>query len=231
MADVLTITQPCALDLECPEGVEPPDESSFELARYLFSVRGKSVLDLGSGTGLLGIAAAKLGARQVVATDLSPEAVECTRRNASRNSATIEVRQGHLFEPVSDRKFDLIVTRLPQLPAPPGATGPRFAGPDGLANLEAVLTQGLGRLEEGGQVLTLVHSLAHTKRFEAMLSERFRFRALPQSRRLLKPEDLERVGPGLFDFIRERASRGLAEIEEEAGTFTYVVRYYLAIRR
>ena len=46
----------------------------------LFS--GKSVLDIGSGSGIIGLYAATLGARTVVATDVDPAAVEATRRNA-----------------------------------------------------------------------------------------------------------------------------------------------------
>jgi release factor glutamine methyltransferase len=231
MADVLTITQPCALDLECPDGVQAPADSSFELARYLFSVRGKSVLDLGCGTGLFAIAAAKLGAREVWASDLSPAAVECTRRNARRNSADITVREGHLFDPIEGRKFDLIVFNPPQTPAPPGTNGPKFAGPDGLIYHLPILAQCLNHLEEGGQILTLVISLADTKRFESALSETFRFRSLPKTRRDFTREEYDAYHPGLFEYLLDRRARGLAEIEEENGRFFFWVRYYLAIRR
>lgn len=231
MADVLTITQPCALDLECPDGVHPPGESSLELARYLFSVRGKSVLDLGCGTGLFAIAAAKLGAREVWATDVDPAAVECARRNAERNRASITVCAGDLFDPVRGRKFDLVVSNPPQTPAPPGARGPKFAGPDGLLYLDPILNQSLKVLEEGGQILTLLISLADTKRFEAMLAESFRFRALPRSRREFTREEYDGYHPGLFDFLQERRRKGLAEFEEEGGRYFFWVRYYMAIRR
>ena len=166
MPDVLTITQPCALDLDCPEGVARPGDSTLELARYLFSVRGKSVLDLGCGTGILGIAASKLGAREVWATDVSPAAVDCTRRNAQRNRAPLTAKAGDLFDAVRGQMFDLIVTTPPQLPSPPGARGPAFAGSDGLLFFDTILLQALKYLEEGGQVLTHLSSLADTRRFE-----------------------------------------------------------------
>ncbi len=231
MADVLTITQPCALDLECPEGVARPTECSLELARYLFSVRGKSVLDLGCGTGLFAIAASKLGAREVWATDVSPAAVECTRRNAQRNHAALTAKAGDLFDPVRGQLFDLIATSPPQLPAPPGARGPAFAGPDGLQLFDTILLQALKYLEEGGQVLTHLSSLADTKRFEGLLSESFRFRALPRSRREFTREDYDGLHAGLFDFLLERRRKGLAEFEEEGGKFFHWVRFYMAIRR
>jgi len=49
------------LELEIPEGVHPPPESSIDLARLLDVKPGESVLDLGCGSGILSIAAVKLG--------------------------------------------------------------------------------------------------------------------------------------------------------------------------
>ena len=46
---------------------------------------GEPVIDLGCGSGILAIAAAKLGARPVLATDIEPNALEETRNNARRN--------------------------------------------------------------------------------------------------------------------------------------------------
>lgn len=46
---------------------------------------GRSVIDYGCGSGILGIAALKLGASHVVAVDLDPQALIATRENAIRN--------------------------------------------------------------------------------------------------------------------------------------------------
>ena len=51
--------------------------------------RGERVLDYGCGSGILGIAAAKLGAGQVDAVDLDPQALEATRANADANDVTV----------------------------------------------------------------------------------------------------------------------------------------------
>jgi ribosomal protein L11 methyltransferase len=57
---------------------------------------GESVLDVGTGTGILGIAAAKLGAKRVVCIDIDEKAVKIARENAiiNRVDAFLEIREG-----------------------------------------------------------------------------------------------------------------------------------------
>jgi ribosomal protein L11 methyltransferase len=54
-------------------------------------VAGHSVIDYGCGSGILGIAALKLGAAHVTAVDLDPQALLATRDNATRNGVTADV--------------------------------------------------------------------------------------------------------------------------------------------
>lgn len=72
------------------------------LARYVLDnaeiVRGRSVLDFGSGSGLVAIAAAKAGARFVVAADIDPLAGAAIALNAQANGVTVDVRQDDLLD-------------------------------------------------------------------------------------------------------------------------------------
>jgi ribosomal protein L11 methylase PrmA len=52
---------------------------------------GRRVIDVGTGSGVLAIAAAKLGARSVVAMDNDPDAVQNARENVERNRARVEI--------------------------------------------------------------------------------------------------------------------------------------------
>ena len=72
---------------------------------------GMSVLDVGTGSGILAVAAAKLGAASVVATDIDPLAVDAAGDTARRNRLMewIEVRE--LSIP-PDAQFDLVVANL-----------------------------------------------------------------------------------------------------------------------
>ena len=75
---------------------------SQALARYLLSqpklVRGKRVLDFGSGGGLAAIAAAHVGALHVLAGDIDPVALVVQKLNAELNSVTFDSTSEDLVE-------------------------------------------------------------------------------------------------------------------------------------
>jgi ribosomal protein L11 methyltransferase len=73
---------------------------------------GERVLDVGCGSGILSIAAARLGAREVVALDIDPIAVEATNANARRNRLVgrIHASQGSL--PSDAGPFDVVLANL-----------------------------------------------------------------------------------------------------------------------
>ncbi len=72
------------------------------LARHVLdrpeTVAGLSVLDLGAGSGIVGIAAALAGARQVVAADTDPHAMAAIRINAAANGVSIAPLHGDLLD-------------------------------------------------------------------------------------------------------------------------------------
>lgn len=81
---------------------------------------GARVLDLGTGSGILAIAAAATASR-VIAVDRNPSAVACARDNIAAHSLTdrIDVRHGDLFDPVNGELFDLVLANPPYLPGSP----------------------------------------------------------------------------------------------------------------
>lgn len=102
-----------------PFVMEPKYESFF----FENNIKVKSndvVLDLGTGTGFLAILLSSR-ARRVIGTDISLYAVKCARINAFLNNVNgnVTILHGNLFEPVKNKKFDLIVTNPPQMPTPP----------------------------------------------------------------------------------------------------------------
>jgi len=84
------------------------------LARLPPAGAGFDALDLGTGSGVGAVFAARCGAR-VLAVDINPEAARCARVNALVNHLEdrIEVRVGDLFEPVAGQRFDLVIFNPP----------------------------------------------------------------------------------------------------------------------
>lgn len=75
-------------------------------------VKPMSVLDVGTGSGILAIAASKLGASHVLGTDISDEAVTAAKENIALNDVdNIDVRKANLLKDIDD-KYDLIVANI-----------------------------------------------------------------------------------------------------------------------
>jgi HemK-related putative methylase len=75
---------------------------------------GSSVLDMGTGSGVGALFAARWADR-VVAVDVNPEAVRCARINMQihKLEGRVEVLQGDLFEPVQGSRFDVVLFNPP----------------------------------------------------------------------------------------------------------------------
>lgn len=75
--------------------------------------RGGTLLDVGTGSGILAIAAARLGAKGILAVDIDPDAVRVAKENVAHNGLddAIKVRQGDLLKGLSER-FDFAVANI-----------------------------------------------------------------------------------------------------------------------
>jgi len=95
-------------------GTHPSTQLCLEALEDL-TQPGARVLDLGSGSGILAIGAAKLGASHVLALDIDPVAVEVAQKNIEQNGVAdkITIQEGSLDNVVtSARRFDLIVVNI-----------------------------------------------------------------------------------------------------------------------
>ncbi len=155
-----------------PAVLIPRPDSEFvvvEALDFLRDLEKPLVLDIGTGSGNLGIAIAKHHPNaDVIAIDISNEALEVARTNA--NSAEVADRihllQGNLFEPLSTdhEPFDLIVSNPPYIPTEDILTlefgvrnfEPHLAldgGPDGLQVVTQIIQNASSRLRKGGALI------------------------------------------------------------------------------
>jgi ribosomal protein L11 methyltransferase len=94
-------------------GRHPTTASCLELLAGLAPLGGLRLLDLGSGSGILAIAALRLGAGSAVCVDVNPDAVASARRNGQRNGleGRLEHRLGGLAD-LAGAVFDLAVANV-----------------------------------------------------------------------------------------------------------------------
>jgi release factor glutamine methyltransferase len=182
-----------AIRIKVDRKVYMPSAASLCLARNLSVERGSKVLDLGTGSGFLAILASRLGAGEVVATDISTRALQAARINAMLNSVdNVDFRLGPLYEPVRGEAFDLIVSNPPMTPSKNPLPRYTWGGPDGREILDEVIREAPSHLRSGGRLLIPVISLVGIgKTYRLMMDSGFRVRALdylihPFGRRLIK---------------------------------------------
>lgn len=144
-----------------------PAEDTFLAADNLQVNRDDTVLDVGTGCGILAIIAAQK-AQKVVAVDLNPHAVRCVIRNAEFNKLThkIEVRKGDLFGVINkNENFDLIIFNAPYLPTTKEEQRSWLdkswaGGPTGREQIDRFLQEASNHLKPKGRVLLVQSSLS-----------------------------------------------------------------------
>jgi len=82
------------------------------------NLENKSVLELGCGTGLVSVLAAKKGAK-VFSSDINPTAIKNAELNAEKNGVKIVAIQSDLFEEIDSQIFDFIIINPPYYPKNP----------------------------------------------------------------------------------------------------------------
>ncbi len=137
-------------DHESENVVMLASRSSLELAHHTVRRRSRNALDLGTGCGLLAMLAAT-HSEQVYALDLNPKAIEVAEFNCRVNGiGNVACMQGNLFEPVRNRRFDLIVSNPPFVVSPASRLVYRDSGVDGDEFCLKLAEDGARMLTDGG---------------------------------------------------------------------------------
>jgi hypothetical protein len=140
-------------------------EASSSLAQLVVRDDVESALDLGTGCGVQALHLAQ-HADRVVATDVNPRALGMARLTAALNEVDVDVRDGSLFDPVADERFDLIATNPPFVISPPGSEVLvyRDSGMPGDAVVRHLVERAADHLTPGGWCQILANWAHHADR-------------------------------------------------------------------
>jgi release factor glutamine methyltransferase len=155
-----------------PSVYEPREDSHLMQIEVQKRAKDKYVLDMGTGSGIQAITAAKYGAKHVVAVDINPKAVGCCLKNAKKHNVSVKVITSHLFENVPKKKFDLIVFNPPYLPSDGENDDARWSG--GYEGIETILEffqQVSDYLAKDGEILFIFSSHANQDKMKKTLQK------------------------------------------------------------
>jgi release factor glutamine methyltransferase len=156
-------------------GVYAPQHDSqllIEAMTLTGAVTGRRVVDLCTGSGVIAVAAAQLGAHSVTAFDICPKAVRCATSNAAE--AGVDVRLGTWADALDAGPFDVVVSNPPYVPTSPDAhleeipaeVGPATAwnaGVDGRQVLNPLCDSAADLLTDTGTMLIVQSEFSDTE--------------------------------------------------------------------
>lgn len=157
-------------EIETDELVYIPSDDTFLLAENLEIKENQSVLEIGTGSGLVSMYASLL-TNNVTATDINYNALELAEKNFKLNNIdTIRLEFGDLFEPVKNEKFDVILFNTPYLPTDSNDIindDLNYAfdgGLDGRNVIERFLNEAPNHLNDNGIIQMIQSSLSDTEK-------------------------------------------------------------------
>ena len=159
--------------------------SSTFFIKHMYIPRGAKVLDIGTGSGILSIFAAEK-AQKVVATDISPNAIQNARINIKLNNLNhkIELRLGNLFRPITER-FDTILFNPPYYPLKPKTyMEAAWCGGNNYTVLRNFLRKAKNHLSSTGFIQISLSSYMHVN-FILKLIQKYRFQPVLLARKFL----------------------------------------------
>jgi release factor glutamine methyltransferase len=140
---------------------EPLDTTSLrKLIRETPLVRGKKILEIGTGSGLVSLCCVQAGATEVVATDVNQNAIECARMNAERlgfdsklNVRLVDTKNAKAFAVIrTDEQFDLIISNPPWEEGTPKSIDQYALYDPNFELLKSLLTEARTHLTPGGEL-------------------------------------------------------------------------------
>ena len=215
-------------------GVFAPNATTNLLIQAVKSTISKpaNLLDLGCGTGIVGLALhfQDLISSPLYASDLSASAVHCSRENFERYACQADVRGGSLFEPWKDKKFDVIVDDISGIAQGVADVSPWFqevpcdTGEDGTDLVLDIIRKAPQHLNEGGHFFFPVLSLSNVDMILQVANENFATVVRVGRQDWPLPADLKEHMP----LLQELYAAGAIKLEEKFGMVLCYTEVYCA---
>jgi release factor glutamine methyltransferase len=169
------------ITIELHPEVYDPAEDTFLLLDAIKVNKDKSVLEIGTGCGLIALSCARNGAN-VICIDINPIAIELVKKNYLMNQnilkGNFEVRIGDIFSPIlSSESFDIIIFNPPYLPTKKEElVGGWFdtatnGGKDGLLYTKKFIKELPAYLNKNGSAYFVYSSLSDRNKLDIILKK------------------------------------------------------------
>jgi release factor glutamine methyltransferase len=155
-------------------GLYPPQEDSHLLQKYVKKHARGLVLEIGTGSGIQALTAAKKkSVTKVTAVDINKKAIKHCKKTIKNKKITFKI--SNLFSKITSKKFDTIIFNPPYLPHDPnedGQTALQVAGgKQGHEILERFLKEAGNHLKPTGIMLIIFSSLTNKQLIDQIIEQ------------------------------------------------------------
>ncbi len=232
-----------SLEFDTNPNIYPPKPASFLLAETALKVvkPGNYVLDACTGSGVVGLSIIKFVPEvKVFTSDINPDAITTTKRNAYKNRVKVTVLVADLYNPFKDGMFDVITVHPPAIPYPPhknwGMTpGMRIAtngGHDGSHLVSRSIIEAKRCLKKKGILLLLLPHWSNVKNAMSLLHDNYAEVVELDSRRVnFFPITEGSPDKDVVRYTRNLAEQGVIELDFIEGKPVSKVSVIQAIKR
>jgi len=223
--------------VDIPEDVFTPTGTSVALIQSIREniIQPGKTLDLGAGSGILGISLHQFGQVQppMYASDLSQEAVDCIETNFARYGCPIIAKCGSLFEPWENEKFDYIVDDVSGVAEVIANVSPWFkdvpcqSGEDGTTLVTEVIQSASNYLNPAGKLFFPAISFSNIDRIVKVAGENFSHVELLSRQEWPLPKNMY---PHM-ELLKRLQEKGLIQFKEKFGMILWFTEVYVAYNR
>jgi ribosomal protein L11 methylase PrmA len=222
------------LVLKKPKGSFTPTGTTDALikAANIYLKKPGKLLDLGCGIGVAGLALHQLGwvKEPLYASDIGRNSVEVLQQNAKVNNCSIVAKQGSIFDPWLNDKFDIIINDISGVAQQVAEVSPWFdgveceSGEDGTKLVTKVIKEACNFLNDGGLLFFPVISLSNKGRILAVAHESFKVVERLSRNEWPLPKEMFKHAP----LLRELKSSKKVSFDENFGMIIWSTEIYVA---